>query len=344
MPAKGMDLCLILISGLMVMMILLTGTAQDAEAQDPIVYSGDIYYVNYGNIGDLAARREHCSVTRVLAGDLGIETGDQIRIRRECDDCNDWYGLYTVSVIENDDENRVIRMGKNGRLRINPTGNRFDARICTVVAHPDLTTEQQARDNNELVEGLADNDVNTRLIALAPHGGAMELRTDDQALRVANAMGNDCSYWACYGFNPQPDAPGAYDTWHITSTELNEAGLPNLDQMLGRGFEYAVAFHGYEAEGEQVIIGGNCEDTIGGETIQQAIARLIRENTDNAVTVTLAQAGDPMGGFDPDNIVNRMATNGGVQLEQSLDARTNHRDEIADAVREAFELLFDQQM
>lgn len=46
----------------------------------------------------------------------------------------------------------------------------------------------------------------------------------------------------------------------MTSTKLNEAGLPQLEFMLDRGFEYAVAFHGYQAEGEQVIIGGNCLD------------------------------------------------------------------------------------
>lgn len=341
MAAREMGLCSIIVLGLITAFISLPGSAGNANAQDSIVYSREAYSVGYGNMGDLITRREHCSVTRALALELDIAQWDQVRVRRECDDCGMWFGLYTVSIIEDDNENKVIRMGRRGRLRINPDGDLFNARICTTVAHPTLRNEKQARSNNELVEEVADNGTNTRLIAMAPHGGLMEKRTDEQALRVAVALGDDGSYWACYGFNPEP-GPGAYDTWHISSTDLNENGFPQLDQMLDRGFEYAVAFHGYQADDAQVIIGGNCEAMIGDESIQETISRIIGEKTNQAVTVTIAQPGDAMGGFDPDNIVNRMALNGGVQLEQSPDARANHENEIADAVSEAFELLFNQ--
>jgi hypothetical protein len=50
--------------------------------------------------------------------------------------------------------------------------------------------------------------------------------------------------------------------------------------------------------------------------------------------VRIAGPGEEFGGDDPCNVVNRLsaAGEGGIQIEQSLRARSRHWDEIADAV------------
>lgn len=56
------------------------------------------------------------------------------------------------------------------------------------------------------------------------------------------------------------------------------------------------------------------------------------------IPVRIASSGDVFGGDDPANIVNRLTAGGanGVQIEQSLLARTEHWVEIADAVAKVY--------
>lgn len=53
-----------------------------------------------------------------------------------------------------------------------------------------------------------------------------------------------------------------------------------------------------------------------------------------SVVVRVATADDQFGGDDPRNIINRLTIRsaGGIQIEQSLDARRDHGTAIADAV------------
>ena len=56
------------------------------------------------------------------------------------------------------------------------------------------------------------------------------------------------------------------------------------------------------------------------------------------IPVRIACPDDVFGGDDPDNIVNRLTVGGanGIQIEQSLGARTEHWADIAEAVASVY--------
>jgi hypothetical protein len=124
---------------------------------------------------DLIGRREHCSAdVRVLAP-LGISIGEQVRVRRD----KHHYALYTVSESRTERAGNVIRMGLTGRHRLN-THERFAARLDARVVHPAITDEE-AELRGEFLERLDDDGHQARFVVIAPHGGDIEIRTDDQA-------------------------------------------------------------------------------------------------------------------------------------------------------------------
>ena len=131
------------------------------------------------------------------------------------------------------------------------TPDEFDATIDTQVPHPTFS-DDEAQARSEFVERLDDDGCQQGLVALAPHGGAIERHTDQQAERVALvARRGRASAWRCKGFKT---GGGALERWHITSTEIHEASFPLLKTIASRGFVHAVAFHGFsEAD---VLVGG----------------------------------------------------------------------------------------
>ena len=135
------------------------------------------------------------------------------------------------------------------------------------------------------------------------------------------------SSWVCRGWRP---GGGAVERWHITSADLAPDCFPQLHTVIGRGFTHAVAFHG--SGGSQVLVGGGAASS----DLQQAIAAAIRLATGLAVRV--APAGDPLGGNDPRNVVNRLTAGGanGVQVEQPFAARRDHGPAIAKAVVDVY--------
>ena len=68
---------------------------------------------------------------------------------------------------------------------------------------------------------------------------------------------------------------GAYDRWHITSTDINEESFPKLKSIIGRHFEYSVAFHGWD--NDSICIGG-------GESTPPHLKQQIKEAIVNAVS------------------------------------------------------------
>jgi phage replication-related protein YjqB (UPF0714/DUF867 family) len=94
---------------------------------------------------------------------------------------------------------------------------------------------------------------------LAPHGGKIEVGTDDQATSVVQALaqsGKSVRAWIARGFNPR----GAHRCWHITASEISEQSFPRLGALFGPGasrgaFAHAVAFHGQD-DCEAIIVGG----------------------------------------------------------------------------------------
>jgi phage replication-related protein YjqB (UPF0714/DUF867 family) len=266
---------------------------------------------------DLRDRREHCSpAARVLASlDGGLR--QQVRIHR-----NDEFALYTVSELLHETTDTVVRMGLGGRRRLQ-TDDEFDGVLDTKVVDLDLS-DTKARDAGELVERLDDDGSQAHLIAIAPHGGDIEEHTDEQAERVAERLGPQlATAWRCKGWKP---GGGAFDRWHITSTDLNPAGFPLLNSVISRRFTHAVAFHGFDDE-PGVLIGGTAP-----ADVKEGLARAIRQVLPVGLDARVALPTERYSGDDPNNIVNRLSPCGGIQIEQGPSPRDDHACEIADVV------------
>ena len=273
---------------------------------------------------DLIDHQEHCSADKDKLAAAGAGRGDQVRVCRNAKQ----YALYTVSEVRQETPDTVVRMGEDGRERLGP-GDELSATIDTRVPRSDLT-DDEARAAGELVERLRDNGSHTGLIVLAPHGGEIEPHTDDQAERVRSCLASKgVSVWLCKGYKDDGDAS---ETWHITSEDLSAKSFPALGKVIGRRFEYAVSFHGFKRD--EILVGGAAPDSLKGE-IAEAIERAVADPT---IKVRVAQQGDPFGGASPANIVNRITANrrNGIQVEQSIAARKQYGQDIADAVADVY--------
>ena len=272
---------------------------------------------------DLTSHPEHCSADPRRLAAIGRAVGHQVRIAPS----RDGYGLYTVSEAPQENPDDVVRMGPAGRRRLGMSGE-FAAVVNSRVPHPTIS-EKRAEAEGEFIERLRDDGRQSRLIAVAPHGGDIERHTDRQAERVRSRLGvGAASAWRCKGWNGDR---GAFERWHITSTDINEASFPRLESVISRGFTFAVAFHGFDEAG--ILIGGTAPDPLKLE-IQSALERATRGS---GIGVRIARPNDRFGGDDPCNIVNRLSAGGnGIQIEQSPEARTDHWRRIADAVAEVY--------
>jgi len=274
---------------------------------------------------DLIEDPEHCSADPDRLKTIGRAVGQQIRIKRS----SSQYALYTVSEPRQESPDNVVRMGAVGRQRLG-TSYEFAATVYAQVPNPTLT-EAEAEDRSEFVERLADNGTHIGLIAIAPHGGQIEPYTDRQAERVAQQLSaKGVSSWGCKGWK---QGGGAHERWHITSTDLHPASFPKLGRVISRGFEYAVAFHGFGGTG--VLIGGAAPDSLKRE-IELAIEQVV---AGSGIAVSIAQPGDDLSGSSSRNVVNRLTTGGvgGIQIEQSFSAREGYGQAIADAVASVYD-------
>jgi hypothetical protein len=182
-----------------------------------------------------ANRREHCSVDAGKLESIGFPLGQQVRVRKS----QDQFALYTVGEVRRERPPTIVRMTAEGRERLGASGE-FDAIVdsqITDLIHDDGEAEKLG----EFVERLTDDGVRTAMVVIAPHGGLIEESTDHQAERVAAEL-QGISCWRCMGWNP---GGGAFDRWHITSTDIHEASFPLLNTIINRGFTHAVAFHGF---------------------------------------------------------------------------------------------------
>ena len=272
----------------------------------------------------LLGRGEHCSLDPERLASLGVAPGSQIRIARSPQEV----ALYTVSETRSEAVDTIVRMALPARQRLG-TSEEFEATIDTQVPHPTLTDEE-AQAHSEFVERLHDHCGQTGLVSIAPHGGAIERHTDRQAERLALVLGCDrVSVWRCRGFRA---GGGAFERWHITSTDIHEASFPLLNTIARRGFAHAVAFHGFSESG--VLVGGMAPLRLK----QQVAWALTRVLAGSGIAVRIADPADQYDGDSPRNIVNRLTAGGanGVQIEQSLEAREGYAMAIADAVAYAY--------
>jgi phage replication-related protein YjqB (UPF0714/DUF867 family) len=271
---------------------------------------------------DLQKRREHCSADADLLQAIGSDLHHQVRVHCVVDGREE-FALYTVSELQDETPDDIVRMGLVGRKRLR-TEDEVQGVLDSKVVDAQLD-DTKAREAGELVERLCDNG-SQHLIVIAPHGGDIEPGTDDQARHVADRLrDHSATLWLCRGWRP---GGGAFDRWHITSTDLNPAGFPLLQSVMSRCFTYAVAFHGFEGPG--VLIGGTAPPSL-----KLAVRDAIRAK---GVDVRVATPDDLFGGDDPENLVNRLTIERayGVQIEQSDDARDRHGLDIADAVADVY--------
>jgi phage replication-related protein YjqB (UPF0714/DUF867 family) len=142
------------------------------------------------------------------------------------------------------------------------------------------------------------------------------------------------SLWRCKGWWNPNWRGDAFDHWHITSTEINEASFPRLNSIISRGFTYAVAFHGFRQT--EILIGGGRAAASLKREIKTEIKRRI---AGSGICVRIASSNERYGGDSPLNIVNRLTADGesGIQIEQSRRARSRYWREIADAVADVYD-------
>ena len=277
---------------------------------------------------NLIGRGEHCSADPGALASLRVACGQQVRILRD----NSHYALYTVSEIRQEGSRDIVRMGKAGRMRLGIAGG-LTGVLDSQVSHRTFT-DSEAEDNSEFVERLDDDGANRGLIAIAPHGGSIEQYTDQQAERVASRLARGVvSSWRCKGWKK---GGGAFERWHITSTDIHEGSFPLLESVVSRGFAYAVAFNGFEDTDSphDVLVGGAASNSLKKE-IEGAIKGVVGPDA----KVRITEPYEKFSGDSPRNIANRLTASeaNGVQLEQKFSIRERYWQAIADAVAEVYE-------
>lgn len=183
--------------------------------------------------------------------------------------------------------------------------------------------------NKSFDEELIHDDENDFLLACSPHGGMIEKNTDWQSVLLEDLL-NDCSAWLCRGFKK---GGGAYDAFHRQSTEIGSGSFYFLPTLYEQGFEYALAFHGFNEEnhefgGENILIGGNAN-----QKLKCGLREYITDLTQQSAKVITE--GELSGNQDV-NFVNEVGANG-IQLEQCLDTREQSWRNVVRAVQLFFE-------
>lgn len=227
------------------------------------------------------------------------------------------FAIFTVSEVNKSSSNISISSGGLFRLD-NPV---LPAVVYPVTIVPNNSiTYTQAKSVGDGVENYTVGSSN-KCLFMAPHGGNIEVGVDSQAVKACMSLSGS-SFWYFSGFKI-PN--GAYNRWHITSTDYNLISWPYLQRLISKipSFQYGVSFHGFSSSG--ILIGGSAPDSVK-QSIKNAIQVVVPGQT-----VTVALANQAYSGDSPKNIVNRYAKYG-IQIEQSLAVRTNYGNAVAVAV------------
>lgn len=196
----------------------------------------------------------------------------------------------------------------------------------------------------------ATGSVDNNIIVFAPHGGIIEQGTSEQIAPFRQVIEASPFFIQATSWDVQ-GAWGDDQThrrWHITATNLQESSFPALQAVLpaspfdpvnGHPYRAAVAFHGFTSNAYEAIIGGQAAENTKCLVVlrsQDAVedAGLNREEIayvihDNAGITDVPNKNNQnvgrrdLGGLSDDNIVNRLAADGGVQIEQSKGLRDN---------------------
>ena len=270
------------------------------------------------NQDDLRQKAEHASALPDFLRAQSLDVGRQAIIRRDADR----FALYTLTDAGEEPSLDTVRMGRGGRKRLDGADEeQFVGCIDSVAVDPSAT-EQEALRGEKLLEQLDDEGQPQGLIVIAPHGGDIEPDTDSQAEHVRNLLADvGVSCWRCKGFKPDG---GAHARWHITSTDICTVSFPRLATVASRGFRHAVSFHGFVPEdgrpdSPDILVGGAAPDPL--KRVMRAV--IFHAVAGTGLAVEIAGPGDPLGGADDDNIVNRLTADkhNGIQIEQQPHAR-----------------------
>lgn len=289
-----------------------TMTERHSTPDEPTTISATI---DYEEPLETMSDPTHCLVSADLLDTLSLDVGQQLRIAP-----NDGAfpsALCTVVGEVPDGDDGSVRLSDAARERLDCAGG-DDIELLPYAPHQEYETRTEADENDEFVELLEPGEGG--LIAIAPHGGYIEHRTDRQAMRLAESL--SATGWACAGYN---GGGGAYERWHVTSTEIDRRSFPLLDRIANRGYRHAVSFHGFGRD--DVLVGGRAPPSL---------KRACREAIDAVVDcpVTIATDG-PYAGRSPENLVNWIARDG-LQIEQSAAVRDDRWRAVADAVADVY--------
>ncbi|MCA2217157.1 poly-gamma-glutamate hydrolase family protein [Jidongwangia harbinensis] len=171
----------------------------------------------------------------------------------------------------------------------------------TVAEYPSMTALRKVEkaDAYQIAIEITDSP----LIVVAPHGGAIEIRTSEIAQAVAGTDHTQCH------FQGRLPAGKNFPRLHVTSEhwDLEEC------LILIRQRTHALSVHGTKREGRTVFIGGRDTDTG---------ARLATALRTAGFTVVQPAPAD-IAGTSPDNFVNKDSDGQGVQFELTADLRTD---------------------
>ena len=299
-----------------------TNVIRDYSKTSPLEFIPSIDKFSSGN------RREHCIVSKKFINMMGLKPNEQIRILRPFLK-NKPRALYTIVDIHSMKPSKVF-VGYSvpndliGRLNLDTTET-FSGNIDPKVTMPYIS-EKEARKQGEFIERLKDKSDKFGIAILAPHGGDIEKYTDRQAKCVYDLVSSKlATSWICKGFRP---GGGAFDRWHITSTDINENSFPMLKTIINRKFKYAIAFHGWK--NDHICMGGSMSTKLKKQ-IKSAILNAISGSNIQVYTDYEKNCPDDFNGDNPKNIVNRVSSKG-LQIEQSVKARKDYGIKIAQAV------------
>jgi len=174
-------------------------------------------------------------------------------------------------------------------------------------------------ESGHLTEALVDDGNNDQILVCAAHGGNIEPGTHEQAFELANKLPN-VSCWARLGYDT---AVGAFDAWHVPSTDIRPGDHPLLTRIATRGFGLVISLHG--CTDDAVLLGGRIPYRYK-KGLQKRLENRLSAPVEPVFTGSYA-------GLHPDNFVNWLGT-WGIQIEQGRAVRDRSPGAIVSAVTE----------
>lgn len=218
----------------------------------------------------------------------------------------------------------------------------------TVTRNGVATTTQNycEPDANGSFTETAVNAGDSRFALLVPHGNIIETNVSPQIAEVVNTLQSadyeiPVNVWEGRGAWGDDQT---FQRWHITSINLHESSFPGLREMLdqdkydpqaGWAFRRALALHGFTESDKDLIIGGGTarnakclvakriRDELGTRKDEVAIRIFDGDDIIDILAGTRRVCRRDLEGQSGNNIVNRLAADGGVQIEQSGSVRSD---------------------